>query len=161
MAALLAPGPRLGLQRAQALFDACRASGRILCAVLLDLDHFKSINDIYGHDAGDLALVHFARLMLGVLGPGDQFSRVGGEEFLLVSDHQDLSYIERLLCRVVYPLERLMLPSGESLALTASAGIAASCPKETWRGLLHRADMALYQAKANGRDRIEHAIPGP
>ena len=150
------PNRRHGLRRGEALFEECRAAGRTISVALIDMDHFKSINDRYGHDAGDLALVDFAGLAAARIGPSDQFSRIGGEEILLVSGAADPGPLRVLLSELAVAPTPLDLGAGRgSLAYTVSVGLTSRRADDCWLGLLQRADMALYRAKANGRARIE------
>lgn len=134
------------------------ASGPSACVggiALLDLDHFKCINDAQGHHAGDAVLRHFAQLVPQVLRRDDGFGRVGGEEFLLVVRGAEAPDLNRLLLRLL-DLVRQSTPLAQHPALryTVSAGVtrvfAGDDPKHVYR----QADAALYQAKAQGRDRL-------
>ena len=149
-------------------------TGRGFTLCLMDLDHFKSVNDRYGHLAGDEVLRQFAMLVLreirtldrvGRDGPdvghwGDEnFGRFGGEEFMLVMPETDLNgayvCIERIRRKVAdTPLQ----VEGSNLALTVSCGLAAYRPGEDLRATLARADQALYQAKDAGRDRVKSVM---
>lgn len=123
---------------------------------LIDLDHFKAVNDRHGHDVGDLALEMFGQTCLRIVEAGAFFGRVGGEEFaLMMSDRgpvEAAALLERL--RDAVNDRPIALPSGERITLTFSAGIAQANPRETWRSLFKRADEALYRAKNEGRDRL-------
>ena len=90
-----APNRRHGLRRAEALCSAARCGGHALSIALIDIDHFKGINDRYGHETGDRALVQFAQWMMGALGPEASFSRIGGDEFLLVLPGGDARHVPR------------------------------------------------------------------
>jgi diguanylate cyclase (GGDEF)-like protein len=135
---------------------ACHAAnGGALAVVLLDLDHFKHINDAHGHQAGDAVLQHFCRQALQYLRPGDGWGRLGGEEFLLLllpgADAQvAASVVERL---------RAMPPEADVPTYTFSAGVAQARPVESLQHLLRRADAALYAAKAAGRNGTVVAPP--
>ena len=128
-----------------------------LALVLLDVDHFKAVNDAHGHLVGDAVLQHLARLGLGAIRRVDLFARFGGEEFALLMPSTDLSgghiSAERLR-RVV--AETPALTQTGLVRVTVSAGVAAA--EESWdgdpEGLVHAADQALYRAKAAGRDRV-------
>jgi len=127
---------------------------RISCGlVLLDLDHFKRINDNYGHAAGDTVLRHFAQLLSHTLRREDSFGRVGGEEFLLLLPNtcaESLpTFMERLLGML--PLQR-PLDEHPDFFYTCSAGITLIHPEDTATTALQRADEALYAAKARGRN---------
>jgi diguanylate cyclase (GGDEF)-like protein len=123
--------------------------------VMADLDHFKRVNDTYGHLAGDEVLRQAARRLLGVLRPYDTVGRYGGEEFLLVlpgCDAQVTLTLAERLCRYMAaePLECEGLP----LTVTVSLGLTASGGTEPAGALLRAADAALYRAKAAGRNRV-------
>ena len=128
---------------------------RPLSVVVCDLDHFKKVNDTYGHGAGDFVLHAFGERLLATLREADLAGRIGGEEFLLVLPETDLSgarpFAERLLKAVAGT--PIALPS-TSLQVTCSLGIAERTPADLEAGqLLARADAALYRAKAGGRNR--------
>ncbi len=130
-----------------------------LTLLSIDLDYFKSINDSHGHAVGDQVLAHVATVISGALRESDCVARFGGEEFVVLmpdmAPHHALSAAERirtLLCA----------PNGKGLPpCTVSIGVACQASEdEELEQLLSRADMALYQAKENGRDRIEFDIVG-
>ena len=114
---------------------------------MLDLDHFKAINDTRGHAAGDEVLKHFAALAPRALRGVDTFGRFGGEEFLMV-----LPGTEREGALAV--AERVRAATEAGGQVTISIGVATYQRGEDIKGLLHRADEALYQAKAAGRNRV-------
>jgi diguanylate cyclase (GGDEF)-like protein len=122
--------------------------------VLLDLDHFKQVNDVHGHEVGDVVLKHFAGLLQAEVGRQELAGRLGGEEFLLVLDIGDTSLLRARVDRL---LERVRQSSpayqGGVLRYTCSAGVAQALPGESEAQLIRRADAALYQAKQQGRDR--------
>jgi diguanylate cyclase (GGDEF)-like protein len=145
---------RHGLRRAEELFTAARASGDALSIALFDLDHFKGINDRHGHEVGDWALVHLARHIQLATNAGDRFSRLGGDEFLLVAN-ADSDGLGRCLMEALEELPPLDLRDGGRLRLSVSIGVAqALTPDDAWPDLMRRADRALYEAKASGRCRI-------
>ncbi len=120
--------------------------------ILLDLDHFKSINDVYGHDAGDRILVSFVEIVTTRLRECDGIFRLGGEEFVVVlrgANALDAERFARVLKRTFST--QLEGPGG---VVTASMGVAELAREETVRQWLSRADEALYRAKQAGRDRI-------
>ncbi|MBX0301474.1 GGDEF domain-containing protein [Cryobacterium sp. 1639] len=130
-----------------------------LCAVMLDMDHFKEVNDQHGHAAGDLALASMAGILATVTRSTDLAVRVGGEEFLLVLGNTDpaqaVQICERLLDEVRdHPWNTL----GEGLSCTASVGVALLAVGESVSRWLGRADAALYEAKAAGRNRVQLAV---
>lgn len=134
-----------------------------LTLALMDLDHFKRINDSFGHLIGDAALQHFASVMRGHLRQTDRFARIGGEEFALLmpdtSPAAAIPLIERLRqCIADAPLP---LASGASLTMTASIGVANLCFLDDHDALFQRADNAMYEAKSSGRNRAIFApCPG-
>lgn len=138
-----------------------RDHGRLGLA-LIDLDHFKKVNDTYGHAAGDALLRHFAAVVIDSLRETDFFARVGGEEFALVVTDSGPDSIQLAADRIRLAVERtsLVLPAGV-LTATISAGTAVSDPGEGDVEDLYRiADEALYRAKANGRNRVERGAMG-
>ncbi|MCQ4165440.1 GGDEF domain-containing protein [Tahibacter harae] len=140
---------------AQRLAQAARGSGGFALA-LVDIDHFKAINDRHGHEAGDLALQQVARLLQAAAGSGDLAGRQGGEEFVVLlaaaGAAQALAAAGRLREAVrAQPLQLGAAP----VAITVSIGVAVAQGEHSLDDLLRRADAALYQAKAAGRDRVE------
>ncbi len=139
----------------QAVRDATQ-EGQALHVVLLDIDHFKQINDGHGHEAGDQVLRDVASLLQLQLG-GDQFvSRHGGEEFLIVLRGQPLAAAVDLLQGLRHQLARLRLEElGEGRHITVSMGVASLGPdQQSARALLAAADRQLYKAKHEGRNRV-------
>ncbi len=143
-------------ERAAQGFSRARAAGRRLHFMLLDIDHFKAVNDRHGHAAGDEALRHVTRLIEHAM-PGHQdLYRVGGEEFAVLLEDlphdQALAEAQRIRQQVQ---EREMRTSTVPLRLTVSIGLATLHSADaSWEALLHRADQALYEAKRQGRDRV-------
>jgi diguanylate cyclase (GGDEF)-like protein len=133
-------------------------TGAPLSIVIIDLDHFKRINDVHGHLVGDDVLATAARAIASVTRQGETEARVGGEEFglLLPGSDSDAAYdaaerVRRAIAAAVTPL-----PEGGTVRVTASAGVATTSllPDATPRELYRAADEALYAAKAAGRNRI-------
>jgi len=132
-----------------------RRTGRPFAIVMVDVDRFKFINDTHGHGVGDLTLAAFSTRLAGVLREPDRAYRYGGEEFCLLLSDADLAGARTLAERA---REQIMLPfEGTMQALTASFGVTAWQPEDTFDTLFHRADRALYAAKAAGRNRVEAA----
>lgn len=134
----------------------CVRQGQAMCLVLLDLDHFKRINDLHGHAAGDQVLRGFAELARGLLRGTDLLARWGGEEFLLMlgatGSEQGRLCVQRLLDRLASaPFD--VVPGG--LAVTCSAGFTECRGGESIVAAMERADRALYRAKSAGRNRVE------
>ena len=132
----------------------CVRSGHSFCVALLDIDHFKQINDRFGHAAGDAVLRRFAREALGAIRIADVFARWGGEEFVLMLSDARLPMARGGVERVRQRIEALaMLPEDPALRVTVSAGLTEHIAGETVADALARADRALYDAKAQGRNR--------
>jgi len=124
------------------------------CVALLDLDHFKRINDTHGHGVGDEVLRHFAREMRQALRATDVLARWGGEEFLLLLQDNTADKACDGLERVRDIVGAAVLaPSNPALKPTFSAGLTRYHPGERLDACIERADRALYEAKAQGRDR--------
>ena len=130
-------------------------SGTPFCVALLDLDHFKRINDSHGHAVGDAVLRDFAHLMRDAMRQTDAAGRWGGEEFLLLLHDADLAHASQALERL-RSLARThdWAQHAHGLQVSASGGLAEHHPGETPEQLLERADRALYRAKADGRGRV-------
>lgn len=129
-----------------------------LSVISVDLDHFKHINDSYGHAVGDEVLRLAVRVLGGVVRASDLVVRMGGEEFLLVLPRLDLAVAARVAERARSTLAASeVLVGQEALRVTLSAGVAQRKPGESRAALLERADKALYQAKREGRDRVRLA----
>ena len=123
---------------------------------MLDLDHFKKLNDSLGHQAGDEALRHLTRVVHGMLRPTDTLARYGGEEFLILLPNTDLDEAEHVLKRIQRELTRqFFMHDNERVLITFSAGVAALRPNEDQTALVARADAAMYTAKGLGRNRVE------
>ncbi|QPC32868.1 diguanylate cyclase [Caldimonas thermodepolymerans] len=122
--------------------------------VLLDIDHFKRVNDTLGHDQGDLLLKQFARLLQGEVRQKDLACRWGGEEFLLLLRDTTPAAAEPILDRIFQAVRASApLPQQPQFRYTCSAGLAFIWPEETVHAALKRADEALYAAKGGGRNR--------
>jgi len=128
-----------------------RASGRSFSVVLADLDRFKSLNDTYGHEAGDRALRMFAEILRSEVREGDLACRYGGEEFAVVLQGAETAEAIEAMQRVRAELRRVTR-AGDAPAVTASFGIAHSDDADDLDDLVHRADRALFAAKDAGRD---------
>ncbi len=135
-----------------------RHPGALLAVVLADIDHFKKINDTYGHLVGDEVLKATAAAMRGAIRTEDLLARYGGEEFVVVARGVDLRSATQLAERLRIVAERNQVPvEGTSISRTISAGVATlECcgPDATVERLLGLADERLYKAKESGRNRI-------
>jgi diguanylate cyclase (GGDEF)-like protein/hemerythrin-like metal-binding protein len=134
-------------------FERARRYHQPLSVVILDLDHFKRVNDEHGHAAGDKVLAGVARLLESSVRESDVIARWGGEEFVVVAVMTE----ERGAAQLAEKLRARMAAAepGPSGAVTGSFGVAELKPGDSIEGLLHRADQALYRAKNGGRNRVE------
>jgi diguanylate cyclase len=126
-----------------------------ICVSLLDVDNFKSLNDTYGHQTGDDALVHLARVIRETMRPHDTLARYGGEEFLIILPDTTLPDAVSALTRLQRELtKRFFLHKNEKLLITFSAGVTAFRSGEQRNEAIARADAAMYQAKKSGKNRV-------
>jgi len=151
------PNRRAVLSRMQELLASDPA--RPVCVLLLDIDHFKSINDRFGHPAGDKVLRAVSARLRAWLQQGDLHGRIGGEEFLVVTSGESL---ETVLARAeVLRFEFTTIETrawfDDGRTLTVSIGVTERRPDDTVSSMLQRADAALYAAKREGRNCIRHA----
>lgn len=127
-----------------------------LSLALLDLDHFKRLNDSLGHQAGDQALVHLARVVRQLLRPTDSLARYGGEEFLILLPNTDVEEAQKVMQRVQRELTRqYFMHDNQRVLITFSAGVVQLTAGEDREALIARADAAMYRAKSAGRNRVE------
>jgi diguanylate cyclase (GGDEF)-like protein len=143
--------------RAETILSRRRADR--LAVLLMDLDHFKAVNDRYGHAAGDAVLTAFANLSRQVLRDGDLFSRYGGEEFVALLTDCDAAGAEAMAERLRARLAaHAIIVNDQKITLTVSIGIAVPTrPGIPLEDLVGSADTALYRAKALGRNRVIRA----
>ncbi len=134
-----------------------RRYGTPLAVILFDVDHFKRVNDAYGHDAGDAVLAEMARLVMGILRESDRLARWGGEEFLVVAPGVGLGGGMELAERLRAAVAGQKFPGVPGV--TASFGVSEYRPGEAVEPLVKRADAALYRAKEGGRNRVEGQAP--
>ncbi len=147
---------RRGLEEAWAV-EAARAERQDspLCVALLDVDKFKLLNDRLGHQAGDEALAHLAKVIRQTLRPSDVVARYGGEEFVLLLPVTPLDEALAVTVRLQRELtRRFFLHNNERVLITFSAGVAQKKQGESSAQVLDRADGALYEAKRAGRNRV-------
>ncbi len=147
---------RAFLDRAEAAFHHAHAEGLPLTLLMLDLDHFKHINDSLGHLEGDRVLTHFAQVVHGLLRTDDTVGRLGGEEFAVLLPRTGESDGAAIADRILQHVRRMPLNGSDGLAghITTSIGLAhLRTGDDNLTTLLGRADQALYQAKRLGRDR--------
>lgn len=135
--------------------NRCRRTPGAYSLGIMDVDHFKDVNDTYGHQAGDEILRELAKAVVSELRAIDSFGRYGGEEFLLVLPQTALAGARiksERLCRTIQGLRFNGLPSDFSISV--SIGVAEAFPEENTEDTLARADRALYAAKENGRNQV-------
>jgi two-component system, cell cycle response regulator len=136
---------------------ACRRYGHALSLCVLDVDHFKLVNDRFGHGTGDAVLAAVGQLLRAEVRASDVAARWGGEEFVIALTSTDTDGARVAAERLRRSLEQIVVhdASGTPVAVTASLGVAGfHAAHETLEGLLERADRALYRAKAAGRNRV-------
>lgn len=149
-----------------------RRDGSCLVCLMLDIDHFKNVNDTYGHPAGDTVLCELAQRIESQVRVSDIAARYGGEEFVVLLPATEIESGQLLAERVrkAVSAKPIELGGGDSITITASIGIASVTPdrdvddlKTAGDSLLARADVALYSAKSAGRDQVatEHAADSP
>ncbi len=144
------------LESGSRIMEAYRRYRRPLALLMLDIDHFKKINDTYGHAAGDLVLIQLADVLRSVLRAADLCGRFGGEEFVCLlpetSVAEALVLAERLRGKLA---EQAVFSEAGEIFFTVSIGVSVAMPEDiSIDRLIHRADMALYEAKRTGRNRI-------
>ena len=150
---------RQGMRRLEEHWSICDRYQRPLAAVSLDLDHFKDINDIYGHAAGDMVLREVAELLKRCVRSTDMVCRMGGEEFLIILPFQTLPEAELCAqrCRQAVMVKEFNF-NGQTFRATLSAGTANRRPEMLcYADLLSEADEALYAAKRAGRNNVQCA----
>lgn len=125
--------------------------------IIVDVDHFKNVNDTYGHQVGDAVLIHVADTLTDTIRTGDILARWGGEEFVILLSDINLEkgcFVAEKLRHAIDEIE--IEPVGK---ITASFGVSVYCEGDTQESLMQRADTALYRAKQNGRNRVEALQP--
>jgi diguanylate cyclase (GGDEF)-like protein len=130
--------------------------------VVADIDSFKTINDTFGHHAGDIVIKTFADLLKRCTRSSDICGRLGGDEFLLVMTHVEVGHIEATVNRFREQFAALSFPfQGQSVNVTSSFGIAGCAGKEMpeFGGLVRKADQMLYEAKRGGRNTVHVCYP--
>ncbi|AXJ04585.1 GGDEF domain-containing protein [Pseudomonas fluorescens] len=149
---------RAFFERAQQLFDECRRRQSNLCAVMLDMDHFKHINDTYGHQVGDRVLQQMGSIICTYFRDTDVHGRLGGEEFAILLPDTSIEVAVELLENLIVTMPRIM--TGPVHRITASLGVASMQSEDSdLHSLMNNADKALYRAKALGRNQIAVAEP--
>jgi diguanylate cyclase (GGDEF)-like protein len=137
-------------------FDRCRRTGMPLFFVTFDIDHFKAINDRYGHGMGDAAIRHVTTLSARVLRGYDALFRIGGEEFAVLVSGGSLADVQGIAQRLRDMVAATpLLEQGFAVPMTVSVGVAAARENDLcWEDVLRHADEAMYHAKQQGRNRV-------
>lgn len=139
--------------------DRVARSGDVALLLMIDVDHFKRVNDLHGHNVGDMVLQAVAQALNGCVRPMDTLARYGGEEFAIVLPACQPAYGQNVAERVRKAVEALRIPiaPGQQLTVTVSIGGAYALQwiRSTRKLWIERADQQLYQAKSHGRNRIE------
>jgi two-component system cell cycle response regulator len=139
------------------MLDNARVRRAPLTLMILDIDHFKRVNDTYGHDCGDEVLKSFADRLRGIVRGGDLLCRLGGEEFVIVMPGVNVHAAARIAerARLAIQQEQFVIdPTGRMIPVTVSIGLAERGEDGDASSLYRRADRALYRAKAEGRNRV-------
>jgi two-component system, cell cycle response regulator len=144
-------------RRLPAMIETARLRGVTLTMMILDIDHFKRVNDTHGHDVGDLVLKGFGAQLQEIVRSGDLLCRLGGEEFVVVMRDVDMNRAAAIAERARLTTESrefMVDGTGRSISITASIGLAEW--RQTWDSaeLYRRADRALYLSKSTGRNRV-------
>jgi len=146
------PNRTLLVERLDHAIMRCHRSGKLVAILFADLDHFKLVNDTYGHHVGDELLVAVAARLTKLLRPGDTLARLAGDEFvILCEDLDDALQVEPIAARIDVALAKTFVLTGTEVQVTASVGIAfAGCGGDVPEEILQDADTAMYQAKSKG-----------
>jgi diguanylate cyclase (GGDEF)-like protein/PAS domain S-box-containing protein len=146
---------RAEFNRVHRMFVAAHLERRLPCSLIIcDIDHFKSVNDTYGHPAGDDVLKAFAKLLKNSCRPGDLVARYGGEEFVMLCADCDNATAARRAEEIRRALSQMPQPALASRNVTASFGVTEIQLGDTPATMLSRADRALYDAKGRGRNNV-------
>jgi diguanylate cyclase len=141
-------------KRIEAAFESWQTTSRALSIAAIDIDHFKSINDTYGHTAGDAVLRIIGQALVKHVRPCDFVARYGGEEFIVLFDGADEAESMQVCERLRGKIQHLAFhASRQPVRVTASIGLAQFQPGDTPQSVFDRADLALYTAKNGGRNR--------
>ncbi len=144
---------RAVIERGMQTLAAAARHNRAVSILLIDIDHFKSVNDTLGHEAGDLALSAVATTLSAACRRTDIIGRYGGEEFCIVCADTTADEAMHLSERLLRAVEAITPPAGLRRSLSVSIGIATATDEQAWDTLLKQADRALYAAKDAGRNR--------
>tara|TARA_R110002111_G_scaffold255050_1_gene321047 strand:- start:1270 stop:2256 length:987 start_codon:yes stop_codon:yes gene_type:complete len=146
---------RAFFERFDAVLSQCQRHKYPLALVMMDVDKFKQFNDNHGHSFGDQVLLKVTAVFAKTMRESDIFARYGGDEFILALPNTTQENAVDLLTRIQYELLQLELSPESDFSITISFGLTSLIEHDTIDKLLNRADIALYQAKNSGRNRIE------
>jgi diguanylate cyclase (GGDEF)-like protein len=155
------PNRRFFFEHASLIFEEAKRYEKPLSLLIMDIDHFKKINDTYGHDVGDVVLKTFANVLRGIVRQSDICARFGGEEFVVLLPNTDLEGARVLAERIRTAVAKNMVEHG-SIVIVFTVSIGISQYRKGMQNidkLIKEADIALYQAKEGGRNRVEVFIP--
>jgi len=140
-------------------FSRARRYDHGLALIMFDLDHFKRLNDTYGHQCGDAVLIETAQLIKSLLRLCDQFGRYGGEEFAAILPETDLAGALDVAERIRHEVEKMVIKfQNESIRISTSVGVAIITQNDKrYEDLISNADVALYESKATGRNKVSVA----
>jgi diguanylate cyclase (GGDEF)-like protein/PAS domain S-box-containing protein len=160
------PNRRHFYDRLEQAFTAARSTNSYGALLLVDLDHFKAVNDAFGHDSGDELLIEVARMLQAMAPSGNGVARLGGDDFAVVleqlgSDEKSVAVrAERVAERILAASDRSFTLQGRDCPLSASVGIVLFCdPQERPEAFLKRAEAAMYEAKSAGRNTLRFFDP--
>jgi diguanylate cyclase (GGDEF)-like protein len=125
--------------------------------IIVDVDHFKSVNDTYGHQVGDAVLIAIADTLTRTIRTSDILARWGGEEFVILLPDVDIEKVILVADKYRQAIEQMHIP--EVGMITASFGVTIFSHGDTQEMMIYRADLGLYRAKKNGRNRVESVLP--
>ena len=135
--------------------EECKSSGEEFTIAMIDIDHFKNVNDTYGHDVGDIAIKELVRLITENIKGSDVVARFGGEEFCVLLKNIDKSSAVEIFVRLRLKVANNVINiNNNKIQYTISTGLTFNCD-EGVEEMLNQADMALYNAKNSGRNRVE------
>ncbi|KAA0941726.1 MULTISPECIES: GGDEF domain-containing protein [unclassified Pseudomonas] len=144
---------RAFFEHAQLLYNQCKRNQQPLCVLMLDMDHFKAINDTYGHQAGDQVLRQIGGVISASFRQADVYGRLGGEEFAVLLPDTTVEVARDIAEQLIRAIAGLI--TEPVLGLTASLGVASTqSVDDDLHGLMNTADKALYRAKAQGRNQV-------
>ncbi|MDF1879710.1 GGDEF domain-containing protein, partial [Sulfurimonas sp. MAG313] len=138
-------------------FNEAKSKAQDLCVIMLDIDHFKLVNDTYGHDAGDIVLSSVANIFTSLTRQSDVLVRYGGEEFTLILPNTRLKNAQIIAEKIRVAIEKTAMKyeNDKELFVTISLGIAFLKSEDTSiASIITRADKALYTSKNSGRNRV-------